>query len=82
MTATPYEIWITAADGEEYPLVSFFDELGLNDLQAQAAAVDKLQDIIDKINSPGSDTVVVKKGLVSPYTAHLRQWRRENDLES
>lgn len=77
----PYEIWVTAADGEEYPLATFTDPDALTDEDAKTAAVARLQDVIDKINTPGSDTLVVKRGLITPPAYHVRVFRREEGLE-
>lgn len=77
----PYEIWVTATDGEEYPLATFTDPAVLTDTDAKTAAVARLQNVIDKINTPGSDTLVVKRGLITPPANHMRVFRREEGLE-
>ncbi len=77
----PYEIWVTTPDGQEYPLVTVFDETVLSDNDAKQAALDALQDVSEKISTPGDDTLSIKRGLVTPPPYHLRLWRRQNQLE-
>lgn len=78
----PYEIWITDTNGREYVLVDLFTgELGLSDNDVKTAAVAALQDLIDKINDPTPDTIVVKKGLITPAPYHLRVHRLQKELE-
>lgn len=81
MAMIPYEIW--AAEGtQEKPLVTFIHPSVLTDEQAKTEAVATLQDIIDKINTPGSATISVKRGLISPVQLHLRRKFREDELDS
>lgn len=78
----PYEIWVTDADGErEWILFQFTGILGLDDADAKTLAVARLQDIIDKINTPAPDSLVVKTdALITGPAYHLRFSRREDEL--
>lgn len=77
----PYEIWVTTTDDEEFPIVIFTDPDVLNDADAKTAAVARLQDIIDKINTPTPDSLVVKRGLITGPAYHVRVFRKEEKLE-
>lgn len=77
----PYEIWATE-DGQDKPLVTFVHPLTLTDEEAKTEAVATLQDIIDKINTPGDATLSVKRGLISPVQLHIRRRLREDELDS
>lgn len=77
----PYEIWTTEA-GQEKPLVTFVHPSTLTDEAAKTEAVATLQDIIDKINTPGAATISVKRGLVSPVQLHIRKRLREDEIDS
>ncbi len=79
--AAPYEIWVIDADGErEWPLVLVTGGLGLSDADAKTLAVSRLQDIIDKINTPAPDTLEVRTALITGPAFHLRFSRRESEL--
>lgn len=81
--ARPYEIWVQDADGErEWPLFLFTGALGLSDAAAKTLAVSRLQDIIDKINTPTPDTLEVRTDIITPPAYHLRVERRESELAS
>lgn len=77
---SPYEIWVTGADGAEYPIVYFLDDIGLSDGDAKTAASNLLQAIIDKIATPTPDTIVVKKGMIYPPSYPVRIARIEGKL--
>lgn len=76
----PYEIWSTEA-GQAKPLVSFVHGAILTDENAKAEAVATLQDVIDKINTPGAATISVKRGLISPVQLHIRRRLREDEID-
>lgn len=76
-----YEIWIDHAEGKESFLYSFTDAIGLSDADAKTKAVSRLQDIINKINTPAPDTIIVKAGVVHPPAHTIRVNRQEEELE-
>jgi len=77
----PYEIWADEG-GQSKPLVTFVHPTVLTDEDAKTEAIATLQDIIDKINTPGAATLSVKRGLISPVQAHIRKRLREDELDS
>jgi len=81
MSQIPYEIW-TNEDGTDRILASFIHPTILTDSQAKTQAIATLQDVIDKITTPGAATISVKRGLVSPVQLHIRRRLREDELDS
>ena len=77
----PYEIWVSES-GQEKPLVTFVHPSVLTDEQAKTEAVATLQDVINKINTPGSGTISVKRGYIAPVQLHIRRRLREDELDS
>lgn len=77
----PYEIWVDE-DGQSKILTSFVHPDVLSDAEAKTEAIATLQDIIDKITTPGAGTISVQRGLISPQQLHSRRRLRENELDS
>lgn len=77
---TTYQIWLDE-NNEETLLVTFQDDIGLNNSQAQTAAVTRLQDIIDKINTPSPGTLSTRVGVVHPPGVSVRIEQKQERLE-
>lgn len=78
---TPYDIVVVTATGE-YPLITVLSDNELSDADAKTAAKAVAQEIVDKINAPSPDTLVVRRGLIGPgpFGQHqARYWLHQNN---
>ena len=74
---TPYEIWITTPDGYSYILYVIEAPIGLSDAALKTEVLARLTAIAAKINTPGSDTLEVRRGLIGPGPLQARVFRHE-----
>jgi len=80
---TTYEVWFDDGGNTDEPvlLYTFQDEIGLSDADVKIAAVAKLQAQIDKIETPGSETISIRVGVVYPPAVSVRKLRRQNKID-
>lgn len=78
---TTYSITL-AEDDIDQTLVTFQDVIGLDNAAAQAAAIVRLQAIIDKITTPSPGTLSTDIGVIFPPAVSVRIGRAQDRLES
>lgn len=78
---TTYEVWLNedGVTGRPILLYTFQDEPGLDDSTVYTNAVARLQDIIDKINTPSPETRFVRVGVIHPPGVSVRRQRNQDD---
>lgn len=77
---TTYSI-ILAEDNIDQSLVTFQDVIGLDNAAAQAAAIVRLQSIIDKITTPSPGVLSTDIGVIHPPAVSVRIGRAQDRLE-
>lgn len=68
-------------DGVDQHLVTFQDVIGLDNSAAQAAAIVRLQAIIDKITTPAPGILSTEIGVIHPPAVSVRIGRAQDRLE-
>jgi hypothetical protein len=78
---TTYEIWFDDNGNSDEPVLLFKyqDQIGLTDEQVKTNSVARLQSMIDKIETPGVETVSVRVGVVYPPARSVRMQRHQDN---
>ena len=81
---TTYEVWLNedAVSGRPILLYRFQAEVGLSDANVYTQAKDRLQDVIDKLNTPSPDTLFVRVGVIHPPGVSVRQQRWQDNTDA
>jgi len=79
---TTYEVWVSEGGDSGQPTLvhTYQDEIGLTDNEVKIAAVAHLQSIIDKIETPGDDTVFINTGVIHPPAISVRRQRHQDNI--
>ena len=78
---TTYEVWFDDAGNTDEPnlLFTFQDTVGLTDEQVKTAAIARLNAIIGKIETPGSETISIRVGVIHPPAISVRRQRWQDN---
>jgi hypothetical protein len=78
----PYDLILTTPEGETH-LMTFIDEDELSDVNAILEGIATLETLQTVLATPGaSNQIVVRRGLITPASHHIRKRNLEDFLDT